>query len=762
MKNDDLKLKDLNSSSPAKSFFSRINLIRFGLAIISVALIVLVLPRTDHQSYSYELNQPWKYPLLTADFDMPILRDSVSARSMRDSIDRVFIPFVKRNPQVEKTNLERFSTLITPNTSVVERGMLVNLLRDVYNHGILDPNLYAIVDGRGGTHTLRLVEDDDNNRTVVALDASAMVSPAKAFHRIDSIYSKECGEENGKLSPEIGKALNICLIPNIELDSATDYKYRSQEYLNVIGATGVIKKGQRIVDRGEIITPQIFTNLNTYQEMLTSRQSETSHTYFVIGEGLYIVIIITVLYFFMKIYRSRFFASVRKMTFLMSFITVFTVFAILMFEYFANGVYVVPFAAVPIIIMVFFDSRTAIFALITTVMLSALVATYQFQFIFMELVVGLMATFSIRHLSRRSQLLRTAVLSFVGYVVTYFTISLISSGNLDLFSWKTIGTFAINSVVLSFAYILILVMEKLFGFTSTVTLVELSDINSPLLRKLSEEAPGTFQHSIQVSTIAADAARAIGANTTLVRTGALYHDIGKLSSPIFFTENQHGVNPHAGLAPETSAHKIISHVTAGLDYASKANLPSVIRDFITEHHGKGLAKYFYNTAVNENPDTVIDKENFMYPGPNPQSKETAILMMADAVEAASRSLSNYTQESIGNLVDKIIDGQLKDGLLNEAPISFRDIQLIKQAFKSRLATIYHSRVAYPEMKKNTASAQASSTSSPKDDPAPSQTPAKNPESEPSSQQTPAKSESDSRIISPNPLSKADEETARPE
>ncbi|MDE5875455.1 MAG: HDIG domain-containing protein, partial [Muribaculaceae bacterium] len=419
-----------------------------------------------------------------------------------------------------------------------------------------------------------------------------------------------------------------------------------------------------------------------------------------------LVIVIGVLYAFLFLYRASFFGNVRKMTFLMSFITLFAIFAILMFIYFANGIYVVPFATVPVIILVFFDSRTAIFALITTVLLSAIVATYQFQFIFMELTVGLVATFSIRHLSRRSQLLRTALLSFASYVVTYFTISLISAGNLSLFAWKTIGVFAINSVLLSFAYILILVIEKLFGFTSTVTLVELSDINSPLLRRMAEEAPGTFQHSIQVSTIAADAARAIGANTTLVRTGALYHDIGKMRSPIFFTENQHGVNPHAGLDPETSAHKIISHVTGGLELASKNNLPSVIRNFISEHHGRGLTRYFYNTAVNDNPDEVIDKEKFRYPGPNPQTKETAILMMADAVEAASRSLKEYTPEAINNLVDKIIDSQVQEGLLKEAPISFRDVELVKQAFKSRLSTIYHSRVAYPEMKKNTASAEA--------------------------------------------------------
>lgn len=701
--------------------FSQLNLIRFGLAISAVAVILLILPRADHQSFSYELNQPWKYPLLTADFDMPILRDSASARLMRDSIDRMFVPFVKQKPDVAKANIEKFSSLIDRYTSPEEKRVLTDLLRKTYEEGILDSRLYEHVEVNR-KHTLRLVENSGKNtKSVVTLDAGSMLSPAKAFRRIDSIYSHKLHEKEGTMNPEVSKALNICISPNIVVDTATDYKYRSQEYLTVTGAMGVIKTGQRIVDRGEIINPQIFTNLNTYQDMMSTRQSDArSHTYFIIGQGIYIVVIVILLYMFMSLYRSRFFANIRQMTFLMSFISLFIVFSIIMFEYFANGIYLVPFAAVPVIILVFFDSRTAIFALITTVLIAALVATYQFQFIFMELTVGLVATFSIRQLSRRSQLLRTAGYSFLAYTATYFTICLITEGNLSQFSIRTVGLFAINSVVLSFAYILILVIEKLFGFTSTVTLVELSDINSPLLRKLAEIAPGTFQHSIQVSTIAAEAARAIGANTTLVRTGALYHDIGKMNSPIFFTENQHGVNPHAGLNPETSAQKIISHVTDGLAMASKEKLPSVIKSFISEHHGRGLAKYFYTTAVNENPDKVIDKEKFRYPGPNPQSKETAILMMADAVEAASRSLKDYTPESINNLVDKIVDSQIADGLLKEAPISFQDVETVKRAFKSRLSTIYHSRVQYPEIKKNTASAEAEKTTAANSEGSPSE------------------------------------------
>jgi hypothetical protein len=283
------------------------------------------------------------------------------------------------------------------------------------------------------------------------------------------------------------------------------------------------------------------------------------------------------------------------------------------------------------------------------------------------------------------------------YCFTYFVLSLLLDGNLDAFTWKILAVFGINAVILSFSYILIFVIEKLFGFVSTVTLVELSDINNPLLLRLAEEAPGTFQHSMQVSTLAAEAARAVGANTQLVRTGALYHDIGKMESPIFFTENQHGINPHAGLDPETSARKIISHVTTGLNMAAREKLPQSIRDFITEHHGRGITKYFYNTAVNENPDKEIDKERFRYPGPNPQSKETAILMMADSVEAASRSLKDFSSDSINALVDKIVDGQKKEGLFNESPLSFKDVEVVKNTFKKRLSTIYHSRIVYPEL-----------------------------------------------------------------
>ena len=682
-----------------KKLISKTALLRIALLLGSVAVMLFVMPRTDHQSFTYELNQPWKYPLLTAPADMPILRDSASSRLMRDSIDKSFVPVVRMDDNVVRANLQRFATATSGTVSPAEQAFLSARLREVYGTGIVDKELADNLRGRQ-EKTLRVAGRSNGDNTIHTIDASGMMSPGQAFNYIDSAYMASSGVRNARLGENIQKALGISLSPNIVVDTAADSKLRDQEYITVNGALGVIKKGQRIVDRGEIITPQIFTNLNTYQEIVSqSAGDREKRTFFIIGQGLYILIVLGLLYLYLMSYRSTFFSDIRKMTFLMSFLSLFQIFAVVMFEYFQSGLYLVPFAAVPVIIMVFFDSRTAIFSLLASVMVTAVVATFQFEFIFYELIAGICATLSIRQLSKRSQLLRTGLITFAAYTVCYFSVLLISDGDLHNFSWRFIGSVGINSLILSFAYILIVVIEKTFGFTSTVTLVELSDINNPLLRRLAEEAPGTFQHSMQVSTLGAEAARAIGANTQLVRTGALYHDIGKLESPIFFTENQHGINPHAGLDPATSAKKIISHVTYGLHLAQKEKLPQVIRDFISEHHGRGITRYFYNTAVNQNPEGGVDRSEFTYPGPNPRSRETTILMMADSVEAASRSLKDYSPKSIDTLVDKIIESQEADGLYKDSPISFNDVEVVENTFKKRLATIYHGRVAYPELKR---------------------------------------------------------------
>ena len=306
-------------------------------------------------------------------------------------------------------------------------------------------------------------------------------------------------------------------------------------------------------------------------------------------------------------------------------------------------------------------------------------------------------------------------MAFAAYVVSYVGFELMTTGSLSALSGRLIGYFGINAVLISFAYILIFIFEKLFGMVSVVTLVELSDINNKVLRELSQECPGTFQHSMAVSNLATEAAHRIGANVQLVRAGALYHDIGKIDNPAFFTENQHGVNPHDTLTPEQSAGIIIRHVTDGLRRAERAKLPPVIRDFISQHHGKGKAKYFYTMYCRNHPDGEKDAAAFTYPGPNPQTREASLLMMADSVEAASRSLSDHSQQAITDLVNRLIDGQVADGLHNDSPLSFRDIRDIKQCFISRLRSMYHARVSYPpEMKgtKNTTENDTAASDSP--------------------------------------------------
>ena len=371
----------------------------------------------------------------------------------------------------------------------------------------------------------------------------------------------------------------------------------------------------------------------------------------------------------------------------------------MLFHSFHNSVYFIPLAIVPILIVTFFDSRTAFYVAIIQTLICSLAVDDGLEFILLHLPVAAIAINSLQELSKRSQLIRSALLVFVGYCLIAVALCALSEGSVMTIDPKVFFYFAINAIFLSFAYVLIFVLERLFGFTSKVTLVELSDVNNPLLRELSEKCPGTFQHSMQLSNLVSEAAHEIGANTQLARAGALYHDIGKMENPAFFTENQHDVNPHELITPEQSAKIVIRHVADGLRIADKQTLPSVIKAFISEHHGKNVAKYFYTTACNRNNGEPVDPTPYTYPGPNPRSKETSILMMADATEAASRSLKEHTPEAITDLVNRIIDGQIQQGLMKDSPLSFRDVESIKRVFISRLKTIYHTRVEYPELTK---------------------------------------------------------------
>lgn len=393
-------------------------------------------------------------------------------------------------------------------------------------------------------------------------------------------------------------------------------------------------------------------------------------------------------------YRNR-----KHVVFMVLLIVIFLVLTAITVRFELFSVFIIPYAIVTILIRTFIDSRTALFASLITIILSSLMVPFPFEFIVIQISVAMASIFMLKELSERSQLIRSSFFILLTHVLVYLGLTLYQEGNIKDANWVMLIYFLINFIFIMFSYTLVYLVEKSFEFISGVSLVELSNINKPLLKELSEKAPGTFQHSLQVSNLAMAAALKLGANASLIRTGALYHDIGKMTNPAFFTENQTpGMNPHAGLPFDESARIIINHVKDGVKIAQKNNIPQQIIDFIETHHGTSMPKYFYISWKNANPDKEVNDSDFRYPGPNPFTREQAIMMMADAVEASSRSLPEYSEESLRNLVDKIIDSQLSEGYFKQAPITFRDIQIVKNVFVDKLQTVYHSRIAYPELK----------------------------------------------------------------
>lgn len=661
--------------------------------IASAAIILYFFPKETENSYTYDINRPWTYSLLTAPFDLPVHLDSISAQAVRDSIERTFEPVYERDMIVEKTILSEYASRLSGMSGdlllpAADQRRLLDAITSIYHTGVVDAATYSAIQS-GKLPAVRMIHDN----VAISVPTGAYNSARSAYTLLDSLFP----------SPDYHEAirttgLSDLLQPNIRLDTIENERLRREVYLKAMAPIGVIQQGERIIDKGELVTPQLYTVLRTYEELAAERgaRSSKSAVYPLAGQLMYIVIVLAALYAYLYFFRPAFYGSSRIILFLMLIIVSFSLMAFAMASAMTAGLYLVPFAMIPVMTLIFLDSRTAFFTHVITVVLCSIIAPFPLEFFFMQIAVGASAIDSLKDLSRRSQLLRTALIVFAVYCLSYVAVELMHNGKLEALEGRMIGYFAINAVFISFAYVLIFVFEKLFGFTSRVTLVELSDINNPLLRELSEECPGTFQHSMSVSNLATEAARRIGANVQMVRAGALYHDIGKIENPAFFTENQHGVNPHDSLSPLQSARIVIGHVTDGLKLAEKAKLPETIRKFIREHHGSGTARYFYTTWANAHPGEEIDPAPFTYPGPNPQSRETSILMMADAVEAASRSLKEHTPEAITMLVNRIIDSQIAEGLHSESPISFRDVTEIKRCFSSRLRTMYHSRISYPE------------------------------------------------------------------
>lgn len=664
--------------------------------LVSVVTLIYFLPRESKFGYVYELNKPWHYPQLIASYDFVIYKTDDEVKRERDSVVRQFVPYYRVDSLVAEKQIaalrKDFYAGKFRGVPVYYLPRLVENLRQIYARGILDVSDY---EGflKGDSHALRLIRGQE-----------ATTGEVENFFTIRTAYDYLLNRDKGALSQESlrGCNLNDYLAVNVKNDTAKNRLELQSELSQVSDNIGMVQSGQLVIDRGQIVNAEHVRILNSLKKESEQRMDPSRGYWFIFaGQVIFVILLISLLFTYLKLFRRDYFSSPHSVLLLFSFVTVFPVITYLMMAHHFYSVYLVPYALIPIFVRIFMDSRTSFMAVVTSSLLSALSLHSPFEFVLWQIVTGATVIYSLRELTERSQLLRTVLAVVVVGLVISIGYDLSQGLNGDAFDRSRIVYMFIGGILLLFAYPLMYFVEKLFGFTSSVTLVELTNTNNPILRKMSKVAQGTFNHSMQVSNLAAEVADKIGAKAQLARTGALYHDIGKVLNPAFFTENQSGVNPHDTISEERSAQIIINHVTDGLRLAEKYHLPQVIKEFIRTHHGTGLVKYFYIQYCNKHVGETVDEEAFRYPGPNPQTREQAVVMMCDSVEAASRSLKEYTEESITQLVNRIVDSQLAEGHFKECPITFRDIADAKRTLIDSLKTIYHTRISYPEVKKPT-------------------------------------------------------------
>ena len=621
----------------------KLQIINLGVFVILAAVIVLLFPRYNNSfRYHYEVGKPWGYATLTADFDFPIYKTDEQMEKDQQQLLSTFAPSYKYIPRVQRQVL------------VISLQDMEWLHQEAYSR-------IAVMQGRvSKTYPL-----------------SEVYTPKTAFAH----FGYDCAQ-------------------NLVLDTALTMSMKEKLLATLSPTQGIVQKGEKIIEKGEIVSERDYQILQSLcrayeSESIGSRQRTLS----VLGGSILVMLFLCLFVIYLYVFRLSYLRSTSTVLFfcLQMFIVIALACVALRFNL---TVYLIPFAWVPILTRVFFDSRTALFLHFTTILIISIIVPAPVEFFFIQIVVGMVAVSSLSDMTRRAQLAQTAGWIFITQTVAYTAISFAQTGALSsLDPWMYLY-FGICALLTIGCYGLIYMFEKVFRFISSITLIELTDINSELLHMLAERAPGTFQHSMQVSNLAAEAAKAVGANALLVRTGALYHDIGKMTDPLYFVENQTGVeNPLLKMDPRDAAQVVISHVTEGEKIARRNHLPEVVINFIVSHHGTSLVRYFYNTYSNAHPKEEVDKTLFQYPGPKPSTKEGAILMMADAVEARSRSLDDFSEASIAQAVNQMIDNQIADGQFAETPLSFKDVEDIRRVFVTRLTAMNHHRINYPTLNK---------------------------------------------------------------
>lgn len=632
-----MQIKDLTSQITRFKAFPIV--LRLGIFVALAVVCVLMFPRYNNAfRYHYEVGKPWGYGTLTADFDFPIYKTDAQLQTDQKQLLSTFAPYFKYLPRVQRE------------VKVVSLGTMEWMQSEGYTRIAINQSRYPL---------------------------SEVYTPMTAHKK----FGYDCAQ-------------------NLVLDTAKTEDMRTKLLSTISPTQGLVQKGEKIIDKGEIVTERNYQILQSLRrayedESLGHRQRTLS----IFGEAMLVVLFLSLFVIYLYVFRAAYLR--RTSTVLFFCLQMFIVIALACLALRFNlSVYLIPFAWVPILTRVFFDSRTALFLHFTTILISSIVVPAPVEFFFIQIVVGMVAVSSLSDMTRRAQLVQTAAWIFLAQSVAYTALTFAQTGvwsSIDL--WMYLYFFICGLLTVG-CYGLIYMFEKLFRFISSITLVELADINSELLHMLAERAPGTFQHSMQVSNLAAEAAKAIGANALLVRTGALYHDIGKMTDPLYYVENQTGTeNPLLKMDPRDAAQVVIAHVPEGEKIARRNHLPEVVINFITTHHGTSLVRYFYNTYCNAHPGEEVDETLFRYPGSKPTTKEGAILMIADAIEARSRSLSEFTEKAIAEAVNQMIDSQIADGQFAETPLSFKDVEDMRKVFISRLIAMNHHRISYPTLNK---------------------------------------------------------------
>jgi len=712
-----------------KTFFNYIRKnIRIILAILlflfTSLIIVYLLPLEGKFRYEFQKGTYWKHEDLQAPFNFPVYKTKEELVYEQDSVLLGFKPYYNYNNELTRKRLEEFNTDFDAGwiaysmkkfgisdkdnylnqkyykenreAALRYKQMIGQWLKEVYNAGIIDPEPLE----KGVSGPVREILLITGN-LAEEREIRNMFSPKSAFDYVNSRLTDYNVQHRQPIATRYSGFfkefnINFYIAVNVTPDEEKSQQAKRQLLGSISRTRGMIQEGQGIISKGEFINQEKYLILESLRMEYEKNLGVAAGHLVNIGKLILVLTSLLMIFLFLLNFRKEVLYNFRRTAFILISVLLLVLAASITLKYDLISLYVIPFAIVPIILRTFFDARLALFVHIVTVILVGFFAPNSYLFVFLNIFAGMVAIYSLTNLYRRSKLVVTALLVTLTYAVIYFGTAIVQEGNLVSINWQYFAWFGYNGILILISYPLIYVFERTFGFLSDATLMELSDTNQPLLRKLAEIAPGTFQHSLQVANLAEDAVHKIGGNPLLVRAGALYHDIGKMEQPFYYIENQtSGDNPHDSLEFEQSAKIIIDHVAKGVEIARKYALPEPLVDFIRTHHGTSMVQYFYKSFLKKYPDGEVDISKFSYPGPKPFTRELAIVMMADSVEAASRSLKQINDQTLDKLVEGIIHTQMMEEQFNDASITFRDITSIREVFRKRLKTIYHARIAYP-------------------------------------------------------------------